>query len=265
MNEYEKKQEARKQRLQDRAEKTTQEAQQFLGEAKRRASFIPFGQPVLVGHHSEGKDRRYRDGIHRLHVRGVALHEKAEDIARKAEAVGTGGISSDDPDAILKLKSQLKSAVEAQEHMKSANKLIRKHKTDEDRVAALIEIGFSEVEASKLVKGDFCGRVGFPSYALQNNNANARRIELRIKELEKLAEKQFVEVAASNYTYREVPEDNRIWFIFPSKPDAETRAIMKSYAFKWSPSREGQPYVRQLTNAGLYAAREVKKKLDALG
>ncbi|MEX3614688.1 MAG: hypothetical protein VB141_13255 [Burkholderia gladioli] len=52
-------------------------------------------------------------------------------------------------------------------------------------------------------------------------------------------------------------------FLFPGKPDAATRALLKREGFRWSPSRDGQPWVRQLNNAGIYAAQCVRAKLDA--
>jgi hypothetical protein len=39
--------------------------QALYDDAHRMADAIPFGQPILDGHHSEGRDRRYRDRIHR--------------------------------------------------------------------------------------------------------------------------------------------------------------------------------------------------------
>lgn len=256
MNAYEQKQEARRARYEARAEKAEQESNATYNKARTMAEAIPFGQPILVGHHSEGRDRRYRARIHDTFGKSFALQDKAKHYADKAAAVGTGGISSDDPDAIEKLRAELASVQAAQDKMKAANRLIRKN----DR-AGLAEIGFSAEQIEELFKPDFCGRVGFPSYALSNNNANARRIEQRIKELEAMRERADVEQEGKGYTYREDTTENRVMFIFPGKPDADTRQLLKRHAFKWSPSRNA--WVRQLTNAGIYAAKQVRAELDA--
>ena len=49
-------------------------------------------------------------------------------------------------------------------------------------------------------------------------------------------------------------------FIFPGKPDEDTRSLLKSHAFKWSPSRGA--WVRHLNNAGLWAAKTIRAVLD---
>lgn len=50
------------------------------------ADAIPFGQPILVGHHSEGRHRRDLDRIHNLHGRGFEEGRKAEHYERRAES-----------------------------------------------------------------------------------------------------------------------------------------------------------------------------------
>lgn len=52
-------------------------------------------------------------------------------------------------------------------------------------------------------------------------------------------------------------------FIFEGKPDGATRGLLKGNGFKWSPSRDGKPWVRQWNNAGVYHAQVVRKALDA--
>ena len=64
MNSYEEKQEARRARYEEKASRLRDEAHRLHDQAHEMASAIPFGQPILVGHHSEGRDRRYRDRIH---------------------------------------------------------------------------------------------------------------------------------------------------------------------------------------------------------
>ena len=261
MNSYESRQQARRDRLEARAERLRKEGAAALDKSRKMAEVIPFGQPILVGHHSEKRDRNYRDRIHRTTGKGFALLDQAEEAASRAAAVGTGGISSDDPEAIAKLSEELAGYEASQARMKQANALIRKHKTDAERVAALVAVGFSEALAAETVKPDFCGRVGFASYSLQNNSANMRRIRLRIEQLQAAAKRVSVEVAGDGYTYREDTEENRVMFRFPGKPDAATRAMLGSYAFRWSPTRDA--WVRQLTNAGIYAAKCVKAALQA--
>ncbi len=261
MNDYEKKQAARKARLEDRASAAQAESNTVYTRARSMASAIPFGQPILVGHHSEGRDRNYRGRINKTFSKAFALTEKAEHYAQKAASVGKGGISSDDPAALSKLRAELESMEVSQMRMKSANKAIRTNKTPETQIAALVALGFSEEVAAQLIQKDFAGRIGFASYSLTNNNANMTRVKKRIEELERRRERAPVEDVMPGFTYREDTDENRVLFLFPGKPDEATRTLLKSHSFKWSPSRDGQPWVRQLTNAGIWAGREVCKEL----
>lgn len=260
MNRYEEKQQARKERYEDRAAQARTEAEGTYAKAKSMAQAIPFGQPILVGHHSESRDRNFRSRIHNTYGKAFALNDKAEHYANKAAAVGTGGISSDDPDAIKKLRAELESLEKSQQLMKDANAVIRKHKTLEARTAALVDLGMTAEQAAECLTPDHVKRIGFPPYQLSNNNANARRIRLRIEQLEKLAQRENKEEAGQGYTYREDTEELRVMFVFPGKPDEATRTILKRHAFKWSPTRNA--WVRQLNNSGLYAAKCVRAELD---
>lgn len=260
MNKYEQKLADRKERMIERSNKIRSEAEATYSNARKMAEAIPFGQPILVGHHSEGRDRNYRARITSTMGKAFNLMDKADHYARKAESVGTGGISSDDPDALEKLRAELESVQAAQERMKLANKLIRAHK-GEARVTALAAHSFTQEQIDEILKPDFMNRIGFPAYALQNNNANAHRIAKRIQELEARRERPDVVREGAGYTYREDTEENRVMFEFPGKPTEEVRGLLKKHAFKWSPSRGA--WVRQLTNAGIYAGKCVREKLDA--
>ncbi|WP_139156739.1 DUF3560 domain-containing protein, partial [Enterobacter asburiae] len=135
MNSYEQKQQARRARYEARADQASQEADATYSKARTMAEAIPFGQPILIGHHSEGRDRRYRARIHDTFGKSFALQDKATHYAAKAAAVGTGGISSDDPDAIEKLRAERESVREAQDRMKTAKR--RKRKNDRTGLAEL--------------------------------------------------------------------------------------------------------------------------------
>src|SRR2546423_1344220 len=102
MNAYELRQEARRERLAVAAAKRRDEAQALLGSARTMADVIPFGQPILVGHHSEGHDRRFRARIDGKFRKGIALHKKAEELEKRAQTaametiVGDGWTISED-------------------------------------------------------------------------------------------------------------------------------------------------------------------------
>lgn len=260
LNAYEARIEAKRERYEERACKAQVASQAAHSQAHKMAEAIPFGQPILVGHHSENRDRNYRKRIHNTFGKAFALQDKANHYTQKAASVGTGGISSDDPAAIEKLRSELVSLTTAQEQMKATNKVIRSNKTPETQTAALISLGFNEAIASQLLKKDFAGRIGFASYALTNNNANMTRIKKRIAELESRRKRADLEQVAEGFTYREDTTENRVMFVFEDKPDATTREILKRHAFKWSPTRSA--WVRQLNNAGIWSGRQVFKQLS---
>jgi hypothetical protein len=262
LNSYELKQEARRERFEDAADRAAQASDSTFARAREMASVIPFGQPILVGHHSEGRDRRYRGRISSTYEKSFQLQDKAKHYENKAASVGKGGVSSDDPDAIEKLRRQLVTLEQLQDRMKAGNKVIKSKYTPEAKTAALIVQGFTEAQATQLQVPDFCGRIGFASYQLTNNNANIRRIRERIEQIESSRTKNDVEAEGKGYTYREDVEENRAMFEFPGKPVEAIRSILKQHAFKWSPTRGA--WVRQLTNSARYAAACVRQAIDAL-
>lgn len=262
MNSYEEKQEARRQRYLDLANKAHQEYEAKHQEAHQMAQVIPFGQPILVGHHSEGRDRRFRGRIHNKFGQAFAALEKAEHYQEKAASVGKGGISSDDPEALQKLRLKLANLQRNHENMKAANRAIRASKNDDERIRTLIAIGFTEEQAHELITPDCFGYVGFAPFSLVNHNAKINSVKKRIATLEAAEQRTNKREKTEHYTYQEDVEENRVKFEFDGKPSLEVRNILKRYGFKWSPRRLA--WVRYLNSNGRYAAQQVRKELDAI-
>lgn len=255
-NFYERKQEARRARYEDRAASARSDSDTYAQRSFEMSQAIPFGQPIHIGHHSEHRDRRFRQRIGDTMTKAVEAQKKAEYYETKAAGVGKGGISSDDPDAIEKLKAEAEALDRASEKMKACNKLIKKADRE-----GLAKLGFNDAQIDTLMTPDYAGRLGFPSYALSNNRANAARIRKRISELEATAARETVEKVGKGYTYREDPEENRVMFLFEGKPDEATRTVLKEHSFKWSYSRGA--WVRFLNNSSIYNAQCVMKILDS--
>ncbi len=71
-------------RLSERAENKERAAEGKHAAMRAIADHIPFGQPILVGHHSEKRARRDADRIISLTGQGIELHREAERLARRA-------------------------------------------------------------------------------------------------------------------------------------------------------------------------------------
>lgn len=256
MNVYEERQAARKARYEARAAAAA-ESTERANLSHKMASAIPFGQPV----HGP-RDRSYRDKIGKQMDKAVEAGRKAAYWQRKAEAVGLGGISSDDPDAIKKLTEKLEECTKQQDYMKAVNAALRlKDTANGDARLAALGMGTDEVAARR--KPNEFGRIGvFPRWMLSNNSAEIRRIKQRIEDLRKAQEREDAaeDIETDLYTYR--VDDNRVQFVFDGKPEPAVRGILKRYAFHWSPSRG--TWVRQATANGIYAANRVRKELDEM-
>jgi chaperonin cofactor prefoldin len=77
--------EARQERLEERAQKLDAQSTQAFNKAHSISEHIPFGQPILVGHHSEGKHRRDLERINSGMSKAVELYKEAEQTAQAAE------------------------------------------------------------------------------------------------------------------------------------------------------------------------------------
>ena len=108
MTDFEEKKQRKIARAQELAAKAEKESEQRYNAAKQISSFIPFGQPILVGHHSEGRHRRDLNRIDTNMRKSIEADGKAKYYNDKAERLENNNtISSDDPEALTKLRSKL--------------------------------------------------------------------------------------------------------------------------------------------------------------
>lgn len=249
-------------RFKELADKNESKSEQQFKRASQMASVIPFGQPILVGHHSEKRDRNFRARINNIQDQAMVSSSKAQYYAEKAAiAESNKSISSDDPNAIQKLTEKLEAMIQFQELMKAANKIIKNSKlTESQKIEKLGEHNIKEKHAVELIQPDYCNRIGFPSYRLTNNNANINRIRKRIQELENTNRMESSEMEINGIKIFTNVEGNRIQIFFPDKPEEAIRTKLKSHGFRWSPTEKA--WQRQISQSALYWAREIVTGID---
>ncbi len=258
-SDYEQRKANRIARYQELAEKNAKLAEEQAEQARKMSSVIPFGQPILVGHHSEGRDRNYRKKIQRMHEKSWESQEKSKYYENKAEVVESNdAISSDDPNAIEKLKERLKGLENNQAFMKAANKLLRNGKATEQQKLDLLD-AFNIT--SEEVRDFVVGNKGFEHFKLTNNNAEMNRLRKRIGYLEKLSKITSHEITINGVRIVMNVEANRIQLFFPGKPEDHIRQSLKRSGFRWSP-REGA-WQRHISNTATYYAKEIAKQVGA--
>jgi len=256
---YDQKKEDRADRFRDNAAKARDRSDKAYGQSKSISDMIPMGQPILVGHHSEGRARRDQDKIWNKMGKSVEESKKADYYENKASsAENNTSISSDDSNAVIKLKEKLRLAEQSQELMKAVNKIIRNKKMSEaEKIKEIVKsTGWKEGSVKGLINPAESWRsVGFPSYKLTNNNANIKRMKDRVKSLERHANDVTSEVEFEGGTITDNVEDNRVQIFHDVKPSDEVRKELKSNGFKWA--RSVGAWQRQRNNYVLDIAKRI--------
>lgn len=167
---------------------------------------------------------------------------------------------------VERLQEKIDNLTRSQEMMKAANKIIRDKKLAEiEKVDELVALGFREEVALKLLEPDFCGRLGFASYALTNNLAKIKDAEARMKRHAAMANRAVDGDEVHEYSWGKLIVafgDERYRFIFDGKPAPEIIKLMKSNAFKWSPSNSA--WQRQITSNAKYAVKRMIEELNKM-
>lgn len=188
------------------------------------------------------------------------FYQETQKLISKIKSIlyGKDIIKSEDSDAVERLEEKLAGLKEDQERMKVANKFIRLKNVEKGN-EGLTNMGYSEKEIKELREPDFCGRVGYPPYMLQNNNANIHRVEGRIKQLKAAKERGNREEENRYFRVVENTEIMRLQIFFDEKPVQDIRSILKKNGFKWS-SKNGC-WQRQLTDNARYSLERIRKEL----
>ncbi|QCT71118.1 hypothetical protein [Eubacterium maltosivorans] len=177
-----------------------------------------------------GKIKRFIENTHKR-LKDLEPLEVSLERIKKGHWVFGEAISSDDPDALLKLKAKALYFRERQELMKAHNKAARRNRKP----------------------------VPYPPYELSNNRQNLKSTEERIAQLEKIKNSAFEEMVFDNCKIIPDKDDNRVRIFLDGKPEETVRARLKQNGFRWSPKNGA--WQRQLTEAAMRTAKLIAESL----
>ncbi|HWA29141.1 MAG TPA: DUF3560 domain-containing protein [Lacunisphaera sp.] len=242
---------ARIARLEARAGRARQEGNARIAGAQKIADGIPLGQPILLGHHSEGRHRRALKRIDEGYARGFGLLKEAEKLERRAaRSEKNTAISSDDPEAIDKLRAKLAELERIGAIYVAANKRLRAGETIE-AIAPM----FDWLPPGRIVQTFRTWQsLGHKTFPRGNDAAERRRVQGRISELESRAAAP-ARAAETIGSVTITESDNRVQLRFPGKPADAVRTQLKRSGFRWAPS-EGA-WQRQASERAWIEARRI--------
>lgn len=174
----------RAERLRGWAVKRETQAEAAGRRAREISDMIPFGQPILVGHHSEGRHRRDLDriqsGFQRSYesARMAERHRgRADEIERQAER----SVYSDDADAVEKLEARIAERETERAAIKAYNSSCRKGHPDPSLLTDRQREALPNV--LRFTPGGPPKDGSMPGYALTNLSGTIARDRKRLAEL----------------------------------------------------------------------------------
>ncbi len=176
---------AKAERLREWADKREAKADATRKSVDDLAGMIPFGQPILVGHYSEGRARRDQDKIHNGMRSSIDNYSKAAEFRSRAdgiEAAAENAIYRDDEDATEKLAARILEREAERDRIKAFNASMRKGELDFELLDGKQKVNYLSIVKNAPYQ---LGNKGtFPGYALSLLGASIRKDKKRLEELE---------------------------------------------------------------------------------
>lgn len=164
---------------------------------------------------------------------------------------------------VERLQSKLDTLTELQEKMKTVNKIVRNSKLSEiEQHEELEALGLSARTINEVMAEPQYSflKKGFQTYQLSNNLAKIKATEQAIKRHTRMASSEDEEITFDGGKVDVCNSDERVRIYFDDIPDKDTRDMLKSNAFKWSPKNKA--WQRQLTPSCMRATKEIIAKLN---
>lgn len=203
-------------------------------------SRIPFGQPILVGHHSERGHRRAIERMHNQTRDAIQASDYAARLESRADYVERShAISASDSDAIDQYREKLSRLTAQRENMKAINTAWRKFQRTKNPTE-LEALGFDahqiETLQLKIASAFSWEKQPFVGWQIINLGATIRDTQKKLERAEQRASEPEKHVEANGIRLEDCPTENRIRLFFPGKPEAEVRTQLKRNGFRWAPS-----------------------------
>ena len=184
MSTYRERREAKADRLREWADKREAKADAAFEKSNAISDMIPFGQPILVGHHSEGRARRDQERIHSGMRSGLENSRKAEDFRRRADGIdraADNAVYSDDVDAVERLEARIGEREGERDRVKRFNVTMRNGVGDLSLLDEKQKTNYLSIVKSCPYQ---LGKKGtFPGYVLSNLGATIRQDRARLEGL----------------------------------------------------------------------------------
>lgn len=186
---YRERREAKADRLREWADKRDVRADAARAAADATFSNIPFGQPMLVGHHSYKADVSRRARATANLGRSFEHSSKAQSMRARADGIDSAAahaIYSDDSDAIDRLRERIAGLESERDAIKAYNASCRRGSPD---LSLLSDHQRGGLESQARHMPDYHARIKgqCPPYMLSNLSGNIAKQRARLAQLEREA------------------------------------------------------------------------------
>lgn len=225
---YREHRQARAARLAEWADKRDAQSAAAHNAATQIRDMIPFGQPILVGHHSEGAHRRAIARMQGNMTAAVEHADKADHMRSRAaniEAQLDGAIYDDDPDAIEQLEARIAQLEARREAIKAHNKATRGERGCQCPTGCGCRSPYEVTRCG-------CEAHPLPSYVLSNLAGNIKRNRDRVAILRREAAKPKPEAGA--VIMRPANWPGYVEVAFGDKPARSVIDDLKAHGFCWN-------------------------------
>lgn len=209
---FESRQAEKLERCEELSQKNHEKSKAGFKQAREMGDVIPFGQPILVGHHSEKGHRNLLKKIDNKMRKSIEDDKKGDYYDNKVKNLENPyAISQDDPEAIKKLKEKIADLEKDQKKWRA-------------------------VKVNKNAKSCFdLDSQNWKSVQLNSISAEIRRCKKRIEQLIAKSQIEQVDETTNGINLVVDQDENRVMIYFPGKPDEEIRTKLKRNGFRWSP------------------------------